>query len=227
MQGFAIELVFCGNNLLRLAQGLWVTVRIGLLSIGLSVLPGVLLGLLLRAKSKALRALARGYVEAVRLLPQMVLLFLAYFGLTRAFGWELSAEVSAVLVFTLWGAAELGDLVRGALESIPRHQYDSAWALGMDAGVCYRCVILPQTLRRLLPPAINLATRMIKTTSLVVLIGVVEVLKVAQQIVDANHFSYPTAALTLYGVVFALYFLLCWPISCLAGRLEQRWRDHA
>lgn len=225
MQGFAIELVFRGNNLLRLAQGLWVTVRIALLSIGLSVPLGVLLGLLLRAKSKALRTLARGYVEAVRLLPQMVLLFLAYFGLTRAFGWELSAEVSAVLVFTLWGAAELGDLVRGALESIPRHQYDSAWALGMDAGVCYRCVILPQTLRRLLPLAINLATRMIKTTSLVVLIGVVEVLKVAQQIVDANRFSYPTAALTLYGVVFVLYFLLCWPISRLAGRLEDRWRD--
>ena len=74
------------------------------------------------------------------------------------------------------------------------------------------------------PLTINLATRMIKTTSLVVLIGMTEVLKVGKQIIDANRFTHPTAALWVYGVIFLLYFLACWPISLLAKKLERRWR---
>lgn len=85
-------------------------------------------------------------------------------------------------------------------------------------------VIAPQTMRRLIPLTINLTTRMIKTTSLVVLIGITEVLKVGKQIIDANRFDYPTAALWVYGVIFLLYFLACWPISSLAKKLEQHWR---
>ena len=72
--------------------------------------------------------------------------------------------------------------------------------------------------------AINLTTRMIKTTSLVVIIGMTEVLKVGRQIIDANRFEYPTAAFWVFGVVFLLYFFVCWPISLLAKKLEQRWR---
>lgn len=85
-------------------------------------------------------------------------------------------------------------------------------------------IIIPQTMRRLIPLTINLTTRMIKTTSLVVLIGITEVLKVGKQIIDANRFDYPTAALWVYGVVFLLYFLACWPTSLLAKWLEKRWR---
>ena len=94
----------------------------------------------------------------------------------------------------------------------------------MNRGQTFLWVILPQTLRRLVPLTINLTTRMIKTTSLVVLIGITEVLKVGKQIIDANRFDYPTAALWVYGVIFLLYFLACWPISSLAKKLEQRWR---
>ena len=64
---------------------------------------------------------------------------------------------------------------------------------------------------------------MIKTTSLVVLIGIVEMMKVGQQIIDANRFEYPTAALWIYGVIFLLYFFTCWPISRFAKRLERKW----
>lgn len=85
-------------------------------------------------------------------------------------------------------------------------------------------MVVPQTMRRLLPLTINLTTRMIKTTSLVVLIGITEVLKTGKQIIDANRFDYPTAALWVYGVVFLLYFLACWPISVFAKQLEKRWR---
>ena len=101
---------------------------------------------------------------------------------------------------------------------------DSAAALGMTKWQTFIYIIVPQTLRRLLPPTINLTTRMIKTTSLVVLIGITEVLKVGKQIIDVNRFVYPTASLWVYGAVFVLYFLACWPISVLARQLEKRWR---
>jgi len=79
-------------------------------------------------------------------------------------------------------------------------------ALGMDGKQIYYHVILPQTIRRLIPLSINLITRMIKTTSLVMMIGIVEVLKVAQQIIEANRRSSPNAAFGIFAVVFLLYF---------------------
>ena len=118
----------------------------------------------------------------------------------------------------------MSDLTRGALSSIPRHQYESAAALGLNRRQVERYIILPQAVRRLIPLSINLVTRMIKTTSLVLMIGVVEMLKVAQQIIEANRNTSPNAAFGIYLVVFILYFLACWPISCLARRLEQKWR---
>ena len=94
----------------------------------------------------------------------------------------------------------------------------------MTKGQTYLYVIIPQTLRRLLPLSINLITRMIKTTSLILMIGVVEVLKVAQQIIEANRTASPNAAFGVYLTVFLLYFLACWPISLVAKRLEEKWR---
>ena len=225
MQGLGISILFKGTNFLRLLGGLWTTVKISLLAVLISVPLGVLLGVLMTARSRLIRFVCRVYLDFIRIMPQLVLLFLVYFGMTRTFGLNLSAFTSAVIVFVMWGTAEMGDLVRGALTSIPKHQYESAAALGMERNQTFVHVILPQTLRRLLPPSINLITRMIKTTTLVVLIGMVEVLKVAQQIIDANRFEYPTASLWIYGVIFVLYFLICWPISLLSGALEKKWKD--
>lgn len=219
-----ISVLFMGKNFLRLLAGLWVTLRISLIAVVLSIPLGILFGMFMTLKNPVSRAISRVYLEFIRIMPQLVLLFIAYFGVTRAFGWNLSADVSAVIVFVLWGTAEMGDLVRGALISIPKHQYDSAAALGMTKIQTFCFVVVPQTLRRLIPLTINLTTRMVKTTSLVVLIGITEVLKVGKQIIDANRFDYPTAALWVYGVVFLLYFIACWPISLLAKKLETRWR---
>lgn len=224
MQDSGISVLFVGSNFLRLLAGLWVTVRISLISVILSIPLGILFGMFMTLKNPISKAISRIYLEFIRIMPQLVLLFIAYFGVTRAFGWNLSADVSALIVFTLWGTAEMGDLVRGALISIPKHQYDSAAALGMTKVQAFIHIIIPQTMRRLIPLTINLTTRMIKTTSLVVLIGITEVLKVGKQIIDANRFDYPTAALWVYGVVFLLYFLACWPTSLLAKWLEKRWR---
>lgn len=205
--------------------GLWITVKISLLSVCLSIFCGILLGMVMTLKNPLTRCMTKIYLEFIRIMPQLVLLFLVYFGAAKSFGIQLSGEVSAVIVFTLWGTAEMGDLVRGALISIPKHQYESGAALGLERWQVYRYIIIPQTVRRLIPLAINLATRMVKTTSLVVLIGVVEVLKVGQQIIEANRYTAPDAALWIYGCIFFLYFLVCWPVSRLAARMEKRWEN--
>ena len=199
--------------------------KISLISVGLSIIFGLLLGMIMTLKNPVIRFITKVYLEFIRIMPQLVLLFLVYFGATKSFGLQLSGQVSAVIVFTLWGTAEMGDLVRGALISIPKHQYESGAALGLETSQIYRYIIVPQTLRRLIPLAINLATRMVKTTSLIVLIGVVEVLKVAQQIIEANRYTVPDSALWIYGCVFFLYFIVCWPVSRLAACMEKKWES--
>lgn len=225
MPDLGLKVLFMGENFKRLLEGLWVTVSISLLAVALSIVFGILLGMIMTTKNPVIKLITKVYLEFIRIMPQLVLLFLVYFGLTKSVGINLSGEVSAIIVFTMWGTAEMGDLVRGALISIPKHQYESSKALGLNQKQVYRYVIIPQTFRRLIPLAINLTTRMIKTTSLIVLIGVVEVLKVAQQIIEANRYTVPDSALWIYGTVFFLYFIVCWPISRLAGRLEKIWKN--
>lgn len=223
MQSLGIDVLFKGTNMLRLLQGLWVSVAISLISVAFSIVLGFIVGVLMTSENKIIKAILRVYLEIVRIMPQMVLLFIVYFGTTRVFGWNLSAEVSAIIVFIFWGTAEMGDLVRGSLKSIPIIQYESAKALGLNNFQVYFHIIVPQTIRRLIPLSINLITRMVKTTSLVMMIGIVEVLKVAQQIIEANRKASPNAAFGVFLVVFILYFLICWPVSRLAKILEKRW----
>ena len=223
MPDLGIDVLFKGTNMIRLLQGLWVAMQISLVSIVISIPLGILVGALMTVKNRVVRFIFKIYLEIIRIMPQLVLLFLVYFGTTRAMGINLSGEVASVIVFVLWGTAEMGDLVRGALISIPKHQYESSEALGLSKKQTYVYIIIPQTLRRLLPLSINLITRMIKTTSLVLMIGVVEVLKVAQQIIEANRMVSPNAAFGVFLVVFVLYFLACWPISMLAKYLERKW----
>lgn len=223
MPDLGLEVLFKGKNLIRILGGLWVALKISLISVALSIPLGVLLGALMTWKNPVTKFILRVYLEFIRIMPQMVLLFLVYFGTTRAFGWNLSGEMSSVIVFTLWGTAEMSDLVRGALISIPVHQYESSAALGLTKAQTYLYIIIPQTVRRLIPLSINLITRMIKTTSLILMIGVVEVLKVAQQIIEANRMVSPNAAFGIYLTVLVLYFIACWPISMLAKYLERKW----
>lgn len=219
------EVLFKGNNFIRLLGGLGLSLKISLLSVIISIVLGILVGLLMTAKNSFVKLLLRTYLEIVRIMPQMVLLFLVYFGVARAMGVHLSAEVSAVIVFSFWGTAEMADLVRGSLTGIPAIQYESSRALGLTMVQTYRYVILPQIVRRMIPLSINLITRMIKTTSLVMMIGIVEVLKVGQQIIEANRKASPNAAFGVFATVLLLYFLACWPISCLARYLEKKWEN--
>lgn len=223
MPDLGINVLLKGRNFARLLEGLWVAGKISLIAIALSIPFGILLGVVMTWKNPFTKILTKLYLEIIRIMPQMVLLFLVFFGTTRVWGWNLSGEVASIIVFSLWGTAEMGDLARSALISIPKHQYESAYALGFDRKNTFIYLILPQTIRRLLPLSINLITRMIKTTSLVLMIGVVEMMKVGQQIIEANRMNSPNAAFGVYLVTFLLYFLICWPISLAAKHLEKRW----
>lgn len=225
MQNMGIEVLWKGTNFLRLLEGLWVTLRIALLAMILSIILGFFLGMIMNMQRKGVRAICKIYLEIVRIMPQLVLLFLAYFGAAKHFGINLSGECVAVIVFTFWGTAEMGDLVRSALIAIPKHQYESGYGLGLSTFQVYLYIIIPQTITRLLPSAINLLTRMIKTTSLVVLIGVVEVVKVGKQIIDAARYTNPKAAIWVYGMIFLLYFLICFPFSKLSAALEKKFSN--
>ena len=200
MLDLGLDVLFKGKNMARLLGGLGVALKISAVSVIISLPLGILLGVLMTSRNPIIKAILRLYLEFVRIMPQMVLLFLVYFGTTRAFGWNLSGEMASIIVF------------------------ESAEALGMSRAQTYWYIIIPQTVRRLIPLSINLITRMIKTTSLVLMIGVVEVIKVAQQIIEANRTASPNAAFGIYLTVFVLYFFVCWPISLLASYLEKKWK---
>ena len=224
IKDFGIDVLFKGNNFQRLLGGLFVTLRISLISIIISVILGIIFGILLQKKNIFIKIISRIYIDFIRIMPQLVLLFIVYFGTTRAFRINLSGEISAIIVFSLWGIAEMSEIVRGSLSSISRHQYESAEALGLNSLQTFVYVILPQSFRRIIPLSINLITRMIKTTSLVLMIGVVEMIKVAQQIIEANRMTSKNASFGVYLVVLIMYFLMCWPISVLSRKLEERWK---
>ena len=117
------EVLLKGNNMLRLLQGLGVALQISLISVCISIVFGIMVGMLMTHDKRGIKAVTRAYLEIVRIMPQMVLLFIVYFGATKALGLNLSAEVSSIIVFSFWGTAEMADLVRGALISIPHIQY--------------------------------------------------------------------------------------------------------
>ena len=219
-QSFSV--ITMGTNLQRLFGGLWVTVWIALVSVAFSMILGFLFGILMTRKNKIVRAICKIYLEFMRIMPQMVLLFIAYYGLTRTFNISLSGEAASILVFTLWGTAEMGDLVRGSLESVPKHQYESGRAIGLTERQIFFYIIIPQTLRSLIPLSMNLITRMIKTTSLVVFVGVIEVVKIGQQIIEANRIKIPTASIAVYFIICMMYFFVCWILSLLAKVIENK-----
>ena len=107
MGALGIDVLFRGQNLARLLGGLWTALRISLISVAISLPLGLLLGIAMTRENRLVRGILRCYLEFIRIMPQLVLLFLAYFGTTRAFGWDVSGEAASIAVFTLWGAAEM------------------------------------------------------------------------------------------------------------------------
>lgn len=223
MQSTGIELIFEGNNLLRILEGTLNTIQIAFISILFGLIFGLIFGIIYSSKNKTVRLFCRLYLEVFRIIPILVWLFVFYFVVPKSFNIDISGEIVAVCVFVLWGIAEIGDITRGAMESIPKHNSDVALALGFNKIQLYRYVLIPLSFKRVVPGVINLTTRMIKTTSLVIMIGVVDVIKVGQQIIESNILRVPDAAFWIYGFIFVIYFMICYPMSKFAKVLENRW----
>ena len=200
------------------------SVQISAISIAISLVLGTFLGVAMSSKNKFIFLVLKICLEIVRIMPQIVWLFLFYYGASKAFGLDISKFNASLIVFSLWGVFEMMDIVRGAIVSIPRHQFESAAALALSKAQIYLYVVIPLATRRLVPAGVNLLSRIIKTTPIVALIGVPDLLKVGQQTIEAASLTAnPTVPFWIYGFIFLLYFLVCYPISKLSKILENRW----
>ena len=135
---------------------------------------------------------------------------------------NMPADWMAVLAFSLWVAAEFSDIVRGAIQSVPQHQRESGLAIGLTRFQLFRYILLPQAMKLEVPAAINLATRVVKTTSLLMIISIMDVINVGQQIIEANNSTYPTGVFWVYGLIFFLYFIVDYLLSLWARKLTAR-----
>lgn len=210
------------NSLSRLMDGLWLSLQISFFAIIFSSVGGLILGVFYTMNNKIINIFCRFCLEFVRVMPLIVWLFVIYFGLSRWFGLNLSALSATIIVFSIWGVFEMMDLVRGALQSIPKHQYEAAKSLALSPYALYAFIIIPQALRRLTPAAMNLLTRMIKSTTFAFLIGVIELVKVGQQIIELHH-SKLYAPFMIYGLIFFIFFIICYPLSAYSRFLEKKW----
>jgi polar amino acid transport system permease protein len=223
-----------------LHTGLKNTLIIAGVSVVLSIIVGVVLGTLLTIRFLPLRAAIRFYIELWRGLPIIVTIFILFFGLPTLAD-ELGIEAlrlneikAAILGLSLWGSAQIAEATRGAVQSIPREQHEASAALGFGWLGRHVFVILPQALRRLLPPLVSLSVNIIQNSTLAQILGVPEILETAER--STERLSIPTVdpvtlevegggdnhAFEIYGAVFVLFFLISFPLTRLAAYLERR-----
>jgi polar amino acid transport system permease protein len=209
-----------------LEDGLTATLRIAAGAVAASAVAGVLLGTLLTVDWLPLRALIRLYIELWRGLPIVVTIFIIFFVLP-SFGVRFDALTAATIGLSLWGSAQIAEATRGAVQSIPREQHEAAAALGFGWVGRHVFVILPQALRRLLPPMVSLLVNVVQNSTLAALIGAIELLRAGQLQVEALTLPPPTGigelhAFEIYGAVMAAFFAISFPLTRLAAYLERR-----
>jgi arginine/lysine/histidine/glutamine transport system substrate-binding/permease protein len=201
----------------NLFKGAIITVTLSLLAASFGMIGGTLLALAMLSPYRLLRWFSRIYVDFFRGTPMLVQIFIIYFGLPALFkdiGLEFGFErfPAAVLALSLNVTAYLGEIVRGGIQSIDRGQWEAAQSLGMKTVQTLRHIILPQALRRMLPPLGNEFITLIKDTSLVAVIGVEELFRQGQLIVATSY-----KAFEIY-ITVALVYLILTTFSSLAFR---------
>jgi polar amino acid transport system permease protein len=208
--------------------GLPGTLKIAVIAVVASTLIGVTLGTLLTIRFWLSRSLIRGYIEVWRGLPIIVTLFIVFFVFPIAGDrFEFNPFTAGTIALTLWGSAQVAEATRGAVESIPREQHEAAAALGFGWVGRHVFVILPQALRRLLPPLVSLLVNVIQNSTLAALIGTIELLRSGQLQVERLTFPAPVGlgevkAFEIYGVVMLIFFCISFPLTRLAIFLERR-----
>src|ERR671918_1244190 len=200
--------------------GLRGTLRIAAFSLVASALIGIVLGTLLTIRFLPSRAAIRLYVEVWRGLPIIVTMFIVFFVFPVAGAqFEFDPFTSATIGLSLWGSAQVAEATRGAVESIPREQHEAAAALGFGWVGRHAFVILPQAVRRLLPPLVGLLVNLIQNTTIAQIIGAPELLEASERQVERLTFEGQNHAIEIYGAVMVLFFLISFPLTRLAAYL--------
>jgi polar amino acid transport system permease protein len=211
-----------------LVEGLQGMLRVAVVSLIGSTIIGIVLGTLLTIDFRPSRWLIRLYIEVFRGLPIIVTLFLVFYGLppiSPAF--QFSALTATSIALVLWGSAQVAEASRGAVGSIPFEQHEAAAALGFGWIGRHRYVILPQALRRLLPPLVSLLVNIIQNTTLAAVLGGLELLSAAQRQNERVAAVPPIGtgeihALEIFLGLAVLFFVISFPLTRLAAYLERR-----
>ena len=181
---------------------------------------GLVVALSRIAAARPLQAAAIAYIKVFQGTPLLMQLYLIYFG-AGMLGLQIESWTAAAVAFTLYASAFLGEIWRGCIQAIPRGQWEGARAIALNYRQQLRFVIGPQALRIAIPPTVGFLVQLLKGTSLASIIGFVELTRAAQVVNNSTFRPF-----TVYALVAAIYFALCWPLSRLADRLELRLGRH-
>ena len=181
---------------------------------------GALLGLLVAlsrtSENAVARNAARAFIQVFQGTPLLLQLFLIFFG-APVLGLDINPWVAAGAALVLNSAAFLAEIWRGCIEAVPRGQWEAAQALNLSYLSRMRFVVLPQAFKIALPPTVGYFVQIIKGTSLAAIIGFTEITRAGQIINNATFQPLP-----VFATVAALYFVICWPLSLLAARMERK-----
>jgi polar amino acid transport system permease protein len=208
-----------------LREGLPQTLKLAAFAVTTSLVVGLVLGTLITIRFRPLQAVIRFYIEVWRGLPILVTVVFIYWMATAEVGgfrFELSAFMSAAVGLSLWGSAQVAEAVRGAVQSIPREQHEASAALGFGWVGRHVFVIVPQALRRLLPPMVGLLVNIIQNTTIAYLIGVSEFLETANRQFENQTLAGDGHPFVIFGFVLLVFFVISFPLTRLAAFLERR-----
>jgi polar amino acid transport system permease protein len=208
---------FIATTLPFLWQGLIMTLSVSLAVVSLSLVFGVLIGISFAYGRWWLTLPLRAFSDIMRGMPLLVVIFTIYYLLPFA-GLNLQPLPAVLLALALFKTAHVGEIARGAIQSIAPGQTDAAKAIGLTFAQRLAYVILPQAVRRFLPPWINSVTDAVKGSSLVSLVGIVDLMLAAQQVIGRTYEPLP-----IYLLAAAMYFVINYSLSSLSRRLEARY----
>ncbi|MDQ2690388.1 MAG: amino acid ABC transporter permease [Chloroflexota bacterium] len=216
---------FAGTPLASVSTNAWggllLTVLLAVVGIVLSFPMGVILALGRRSELPALRWLSTGYIELIRGVPLVTILFMAdiILPLFVPSEWRLDRVARAMGGITLFSAAYVAENVRGGLQAIPSGQIEAARALGLSGIQLNRFIVLPQALRSVIPANVGLFISLLKDTTLVTIIGLLELLGIGSAVLaQSESFG---ANMEVYAFVAAVFFVLCYAMSQASYRLER------
>jgi len=193
------------------------TVLLSLIAFAGGAVGGLILAVMRTSRYAVLRGIAATYIGVIQGTPVLMQLFLSFYGLAVLTGVRIDPWPAVTLAFTMYAAAFLGEIWRGAIQAIPRTQWEAAAALPLSPLAQLRHVILPQALRIAIPPTVGFLVQLIKGTSIASIIGFVELTRAGQLIVNVTF-----QPMIVYPIIAVLYFAFCWPLSLASLRLERR-----